>query len=126
MSPHRLDQADLVAALHRHAAGLFADTAAIDLIARHGVWLHRTQFQPYLHLGHASATTADVGYVRWRAALTALNQGHLPCATSEAAILRIAAGLGANIPLRLRHVLGGLDHRNVALVTDAIALANGT
>lgn len=126
MRAHRLDQAELTAALHRHAAGLMADTAAIDLITGHGVWLHRPDFQPYLHLDRCRATTADIGYVRWRTALATLNKGQLPCSASEAAILRIAAGLGANIPLRLRGVLGGLDHRNIALVTHAITLANGT
>ena len=64
--------------------------------------------------------------IRWRAAITALNQGRLPRSSSEADILRIAASLGAGTPIRLRDVLGCLDHRNIALVTKAIALANDT
>jgi hypothetical protein len=48
--------------------------------------------------------------------------GQLACSDSEADILRIAVGLGANILVQLRHVLGGLDQHNICPVTDA----NGT
>jgi hypothetical protein len=116
----------IVAALHQHAAGLLADTAAVDLLARHHTWLARPDFHRHIHIGHCHATGEPVAYIRWRAALAALIGGQLPCSTSESDILRIAAGLGANVPLRLRHVLGGLDRHNIGLVTDAITLANGT
>ena len=44
----------------------------------------------------------------------------------RAAILRIAASLGDHhIPAHLARVLGSLDHANIALVTTAIARANG-
>jgi hypothetical protein len=49
----------------------------------------------------------------------------MPCASSEQAILPIAAGLGdPEIPVRLRTVLGNLDTRNITLVADAITTAN--
>jgi hypothetical protein len=115
----------LIDALHEHADGLFADTAAVDLIVGHDVWLRRPQFQRFIHSGRWQASGVPFSHIRWRAAVTALDRGHLPCSSSEADILRIAASLGANIPLRLRHVLGRLDRRNVALVTDAITTANG-
>jgi hypothetical protein len=41
-------------------------------------------------------------------------------------VLRIAASLGANIPVRLGRVLGVLDNTTIARVLDAIALANGS
>lgn len=112
-------------ALHEQAAGLFADMAAVDLIARHDVWLHRTSFRPFIHVGHCQATGTPVAHIRWRAARTALERGQLPCSDSEADILRIATSLAANIPIRLRQVLGGFDRRNAALIADAITLANG-
>jgi len=117
---------DLITALHEHAAGLHADTAAVDLIARHRVWLARDQFEPYIRTRRPHPTAAPEAHIQWRKAVAALTNGHLACSTSEAAILRIAASLGANIPIRLRQVLGGLDRRNIALVTDAITHANGT
>ena len=43
----------------------------------------------------------------------------MPCASSEQAILRIAASLGdPAIGVRLRTVLGNLDRRNITLLTD--------
>ncbi len=63
--------------------------------------------------------------IRWRAAVHALDTGLLPCSSSEQAILRIAASIGdPAIPVHLRQVLGGLDSRNIALVTAAITTAN--
>jgi hypothetical protein len=64
--------------------------------------------------------------IRWNAAITALESGQLPCSGSEQAILRIAASLARpGIAVRLRENLGNLDARNITLVTDAIAAANG-
>jgi hypothetical protein len=60
------------------------------------------------------------------AAHTALQRGQLPCSGSEADVLRIAASLGAGIRISLRHVLGNLDHTNIAHVVRAIGLANNT
>lgn len=54
--------------------------------------------------------------IRWRAVISALGHGRLPCSGSEADILRIAASLGAGVPVRLRDVLGILDHANIARV----------
>ena len=106
--------------------GINAETAAVDLIAHHGVWLHRPDFAPFLQHGRCHATDEPMAAIRWRAAHTALQRGQLPCSGSEANVLRIAASLAAGIPIRLRHVLGNLDHRNIAHVMRAIGLANDT
>ncbi len=64
--------------------------------------------------------------IRWRATIHALDRGLLPCSRTEAAVLKIAASLGDDsVPVHLRALLGGLDHRNITLVTDAITRANG-
>jgi len=63
--------------------------------------------------------------VRWNAAVTALENGHLPCTGSERAVLLIAASLAEGTPVSLRDCLGSLDRRNIALVADAITTANG-
>jgi len=50
----------------------------------------------------------------------------MPCASSEQAILRIAASLGdPALSVRLRTVLGNLDRRNITLVIDAVTATNG-
>jgi hypothetical protein len=106
------------------AMGVNADYAAADLIASHAVWLHRPDFAPFIQRG--SYHDQPTATIRWRAAYTALQRGQLPCAGSEADVLRIAASLGAGVAVRLRHVLGNLDHRNIARVVRAIGLANDT
>jgi hypothetical protein len=118
--------ARLVDALHEHAVGIAVDVAAVDLIAAHRVWLARPDFGLFIQHGRCHSTGQPLATIRWRAAITALGQGQLPCSSSEAHILRIAASLGAGVPIRLRDVLGCLDHRNIALVTQAIAIANDT
>jgi hypothetical protein len=117
---------ELVEALYEHIVGINADTAAIDLVVRHGGWLLRPDFAPFLQHGRCHSTHQPMAAIRWRAAYTALQRGQLPCSGSQADVLRIAASLGAGIPASLRHVLGNLDHRTIALVVRAIGIANDT
>jgi hypothetical protein len=117
---------ELVETLHEHATGINAEVAAVDLIAGHGVWLHRPDFVPFLQHGRCHSTGQPMTAVRWRAAHTALQRGQLPCSRSEADVLRIAASLGAGVRISLRHVLGNLDHANIAHVIRAIGIANDT
>jgi hypothetical protein len=116
----------LVEALYEHAVGITSATAAIDLITAHRVWLTRPDFTPFIHHGRCHATGQPMATIRWRAAITTLGQGRLPCSASEAHILRIAASLGAGVPVRLRDVLGCLDPHNIAHVVRAIGIANDT
>lgn len=117
---------ELVETLLEHASGPNGLTAAIELLAEHQVWLLSPAFQPFIQHGRCHSTGQPIATIRWRAALTALDQGRLPCPNSEAQILRIAASLAAATPVRLRTVLGGLDHHNIARVVKAIAIANDT
>ncbi len=76
--------------------------------------------------GTSISTGQPLAVISWHDALHALEDGFLPCASSEQAVLRIAASLGdPAIPVHLRAVLGNLDPRNITLVTDAITAANG-
>jgi hypothetical protein len=116
----------LLCLLEDTAAGLCADTAAIELLARHGHFLHQRAFRRFV----ATSTTLFGGQpaavIRWRPAVHALDAGLLPCSSSEQAILRIAASIGDDdIAVHLRQVLGSLDHTNITLVTRAITTANG-
>src|SRR5204863_5195242 len=74
----------LVACLREHAGGLLADTAAVDLLARHHTWLPRTDFRRPIPIGRCPTTDTPLAYIRWRAALTALTSGQLPCSSGEA------------------------------------------
>lgn len=117
----------LAAALQQHAAGRHADTAAVNLVLAHEVWLRRRDFQEeFLQIRYCHPTCAPTVAIRWRAAITALGQGQLPCTGTEANLLRIAAALGTDLPVRLRAALGNFDAHNITLITDAITTANGT
>ena len=130
MSNHRarlMAVPDLATALREHAAGIDAHFAAADLIIDHGIFLGRSAFrEEFVRVAQCHPTYAYGAYIRWGAAITALNQHRLPCSSSEADILRIAASLGGNVPLRLGRVLGVLDPTNIGRVIDAITLANGS
>ena len=115
---------ELTEQLCEHAMGVNAEYAAIDLIANHRVWLLRRDFAPFIRRDHCHGE--PTASIRWRAAHTALQRGQLPCSGSEADVLRIASSLAAGTPVRLRHVLGNLDHTNIAHVVRAIGLANDT
>ena len=127
MSAPAMPAAQLACLLQDTAAGVSADDAAVTLIARHDHFLHQPGFRRIIAAGSSIYSGQPVAVIRWRAAVHALDTGLLPCSSSEQAILRIAASLGdPAIGVHLRSVLGGLDHRNITLVTDAITAANGS
>lgn len=117
---------ELIDALHEHVVGINAQTAAVDLLASHRVWLARADFARFIQHGRCQSTGQPMAMIRWRAAHTALQRDQLPCSNSEANILRITTSLAAGIPISLRDVLGCLDHRNIAHVVRAIGIANDT
>jgi hypothetical protein len=116
-----------LACLLRDAAdGMLADAAAVDLICRHGHFLHEPAFRRIIAAGSSITTGQPLAVIRWNAAIHALDTGHLPCSGSERAVLLIAASLAEpGIAISLRENLGSLDRRNITLVTDAITAANG-
>ncbi len=101
--------------------------AAVQLLIDHRYWLASPVFTArFVHPLAATDAQPTGAYVDWPGAITALERGELPCSGSEADMLRIAASLGAELPLTLRQVLGCLDQANIAAVTTAITAANGT
>ena len=126
MNAETLAAGPLAALLRASAAGMLADAAATDLLIAHGRFLHDPAFRKIIAAGSSVADGQPFAVIRWNAALTALERGCLPCSTSERAVLLIAASLAEpGITVSLRECLGSLDRRNIALVTAAIAAANG-
>ena len=108
------------------ADGIPADVAAAGLIISHGHFLHRDAFRRTITASTSISTGQPLAAIGWDAALHALEDGLLPCASSEQAILRIAASLGdPAIPVCLRTVLGNLDPCTITMVATAITTANG-
>jgi hypothetical protein len=126
MNAASLPAAQLACLLYDAAEGICADLAAVNLIDRHGHFLHDPAFRRIIAAGSSITTGQPLAVIRWNAAIHALDTGHLPCSSSEQAILRIAASLAdPRITINLRDNLGNLDHRNITLVTNAITTANG-
>ena len=112
----------LAALLADGADGICAESAAVALITRHGHFLHEPAFRRLIVI----SADGPAAVIRWNAVAWALQHGRLPCSPSERAVLAIAASIaGDQIPVCLGAGLGSLDHRNIALVTDAITAANG-
>jgi hypothetical protein len=104
------------------AAGLLAETAAVQLLTEHRTWLLRDSFTSrYLDIadGPGRITTARI---RWRAAVTGLRWQ--PASLSEKAVLRLAASIGGSVPADLNSCLGTLDTPAIRAVLRAIAHAN--
>jgi len=117
---------ELIRQLLDAADGILADTAAVKLIISHENFLHREAFRRIIRAGTSISTGQPLAVIGWDAALCALEAGQMPCASSERAILPIAASPGdPEIPDRPRTVPGNPGTPNITLVADAITAANG-
>lgn len=125
MNAETIASGQLAALIRDTAAGMLADAAAADLLIAHGRFLDDPAFRRIIAAGASVADGQPFAVIRWNAAVAALENGHLPCSTSERSVLLIAASLAEGIPVSLRECLGSLDRRNIALVTSAVAAANG-
>ena len=126
MNAEALPAGQLACLLYDAAEGMCADVAAVMLIDRHGHFLHEPAFRRIIAAGSSITSGQPLAVIRWPAAIHAPETGQMPCAGSERAILRIAASLAdPGITVNLRDNLGNLDARNIDLVTEAIAAANG-
>ncbi|MFE3452340.1 hypothetical protein ACFXJ8_25800 [Nonomuraea sp. NPDC059194] len=102
------------------AHGSYPMEAAVELLAHHGVWLHRPDF-----LRLAVDHEPPYAVIDFEAAHVALASGRLPCSGSEAAVLRIALSLGHGLPVDLGPAITRLDTTNLGYVLAAIAHASG-
>ncbi len=116
---------ELAGLLAAGAAGLLAETAAVQLLAACG-WLDRPDFTgPHIRAGNSPLSGQPLAHVRWTAATRALAAGKLPATGSERNIVQIAASLAAGTPVRLGDAVTGLDRARLAAVTAAIWHAGG-
>lgn len=115
----RMTDPSLQAALRAGGDGLYALEAGTGPIIAHGAWAERCDFACLIHHG---AGTAVIG---WEAAITALDAGALPGSGGEKRMLRLAASLAGDIPVRLGEAVTGIDQRNAGLVVKAVLHASG-
>ena len=126
MNAETISSGRLACLLRDAAAGMLPDMAAAGLIIGHGHFLHEPAFRRIIAAGASVTDGQPFAVIRWNAAVTALETGRLALSSSERAVLLIAASLAEpGIRVSLRECLGSLDRRNIALVTAAVAAANG-
>ncbi len=118
-------QWQITAALRACSKGMYCEEAATELIISHRSWLLRDDFTGQFILTSAASAGSITAVIDWEEALTALRAGHLPCSSSEAAILHLAASLATASPVILRHAITGLDQTNLHLVINAVRRAGG-
>jgi 8-oxo-dGTP diphosphatase len=118
-------QWQLTSALRACSKGMYCDQAATELLIRHGTWLRRDDFTARFILTGTGPAGDIAAAINWDEAITALHAGDLPCSSSEAAILGLAASLATATPVTLRHAITGLDQANLYLVINAIRNAGG-
>lgn len=110
------------------AAGMLAETAAVNLLAEHGTWLSRDSFTSRcIDIADGLADIPGIpdgtaAVIRWRTAITGLNRHG--ATGSDKAVLKIAASIAAGIPVSLLDVLGSLDRATLRAVLRAVAHAN--
>ncbi|MFF4399372.1 hypothetical protein [Streptomyces sp. NPDC001480] len=109
--------------LRQTADGSPHRTAAIELLAAHGVWLPRLAQREDLMV--ADGETGEVYDLDWPT-LADPDRAELVGSGSELGILTLAASLAdAGVSIRLGDMLSHLDSTNLARVLTAIATANG-
>ncbi len=109
----------LHAALRAGADGLYALEAGTGLIIAHGTWAERCDSGCFIHYGTGTAA------IDWEAAITALDAGMLPGSAGEKRMLRLAASLAGDVPVRLGDAVTGIDQSNVGLLVKAVFHASG-
>ena len=111
--------------LRAWAAGLLAGEAAVELLIRHDVWLHRTDFRAALidavDDGWGTGGTIEPLAAIDREGVERFLEAAL-CSRSEAGRLRLAASLAGNTTRNsLLGMTASLDDVNSTLVLDALA-----
>ena len=81
--------------------------------------LERDDFARFIH--HGTGTAA----IDWEAAITALDAGELPSPAREKRMLRLAASLADQAPVRLGEAVTGIDERNLSILVSAVLHAGG-
>ncbi|MGH3194904.1 MAG: hypothetical protein ACRDOH_31800 [Streptosporangiaceae bacterium] len=116
----------LHAALRAGAEGLYALEAGTGLIIAHGSWPARGDFGRFIHIVDSiTAPGTELASIDWEAAITALDAGGFPSSSGEKRMLRLAASLAGDIPVRLGDAITGIDDRNVSLLIKAVLHASG-
>ena len=116
----------LQVALRAGAEGLYALEAGTGLLLVHGTWADREDFRCFVHVADSITDPGtELASIDWEAAITALIGGEFPSSSGEKHMLRLAASLAGDVPVRLGDAVTGIDGRNVSLLVKAVLHAAG-
>ena len=117
----------LAEALRACASGILTTEAGVGLLISAGGWLHREDFtsQFVTTAAHADDGVILMAAIDWQAAITALDNGQLPCSSGERRMLQLAASIAAGTPVSLSDALTGIDSHNIQHLISAIRHASG-
>lgn len=89
-------------------------------------WLGRSDFiDHFVTLDRGLFDDRLMATVDWAAAITALEDGTLPCSSGEQRMLRLTASLASSVPVDLQATVTGIDQHNLDLLITAIRHAAG-
>ncbi|PWU52767.1 hypothetical protein DLJ47_18190 [Micromonospora sp. S4605] len=118
-----LNGEQFAALLRAGAANDWRETAAVELLVRHETWLYdETLRMDYLDAKWTANGDMVTRVNWWAVGETAGSTGRAPLdgSESEMTILRVAASIGGDMPLRLHLDTTSLDTTNRGLVLTAI------
>lgn len=107
--------------LRAWAAGHSDETAAVELLISHGVWLERPDFADFVERD-TGLVGQPIAYIDWESLSEVRTQG-LPASPSEIAVLDIALSLVTGKEIALGEALLSLDSANTARVVAALVRA---
>jgi hypothetical protein len=117
---------ELVGVLRVWARGLLGLEAAVELLVRHRFWLRRRDFLAVaVPVDWDGVTGSGSAWVDFEVAVAALRAGQVPCSSSQAQLLRIAASLATDEPVVPGQAVSGLDEPNAVAVAAAVLHAAG-
>ena len=116
----------LRAALRAGAEGIYALEAGTGLLIAHGSWPGREDFGRYIRTDNSiTSPGTELATIDWEAAIAALDAGEFPSSSGEKQMLRLAASLVGDVPVRLGAAVTSIDDRNVGLLVSAVLHASG-
>jgi hypothetical protein len=113
-------------ALRAGARGLYALEAGTGLLIAHGTWTGREDFGRFIRTGDSiNSPGTELAAVDWEAAIAAVDAGEFPSSSGKKQMLRLAASLAGDVPVRLGEAVTGIDACNVGLLVRAVFMRPG-
>jgi len=116
----RFEPDQLEELLMRGASGVYIHEASARLLLRHGYWLPRPEFVPFVAL---YGDPVDAIGIRWKEAVEALDAERLAGPPEAESVLRIGASICTFYKMCLREEIENLTQDSVEMVAEAVMYA---